>query len=275
MSNRALLLSGGSALGAVDQVVMENLVDKYGYDEYRTVAGVSVGALNGILFAQRELEKLRTTWNEVSSTSFFMKFNWNGLNQGLYTLAPLENKLKELVSISKISKHIDYRCGVFDLQSEKYWSVSHKIHEASESLIQTILASCAQPILMAGRICRVTKKLSRYCIDGGIRNIIPDLDDVNTYDAVDVILTSPIDRLSYKPISQVATLEGVFSRFLEAYMDNVILHNLQRLKLYSRNVPITIYAPKQSGSQFDASSKTIKWRLEEVGLEMWKNPIVL
>ena len=272
---RALLLSGGAALGAVDQIILENLVSLHGYESYKAVNGVSVGALNGILFAQRRLERLRELYSQIESISYFMKPNWFAFNKGIYSLNPLKERLIKEFRQSRISPETIYSCGVFDLQAERYWSVPHTVHESTESLIETIIASCAQPVIMAGNVCHVNKYLKRYCVDGGVRHIIPTLSDWETYDAIDVILTSPINRRNMKLQTNLNSLIQIIGRIVESQIDNVVLSDLHRLELYSYKVPVTLYAPKESGNQFDASHKTMMWRLNKVGMEMWKNPIKL
>jgi NTE family protein len=60
---RALVLSGGAALGAYEAGVSYALLESETFD---LVCGTSVGALNGTLVAQGEREQLRDLWSKVA-----------------------------------------------------------------------------------------------------------------------------------------------------------------------------------------------------------------
>jgi predicted acylesterase/phospholipase RssA len=70
---RALVLSGGGALGAYEAGVVQTLAARGGIGEgqplapYELVCGTSIGALNAYLVATAQYEKLRNLWSSIAS----------------------------------------------------------------------------------------------------------------------------------------------------------------------------------------------------------------
>ncbi|HLN47664.1 MAG TPA: patatin-like phospholipase family protein, partial [Magnetospirillaceae bacterium] len=61
---RALILSGGGARGAYETGAVLALLQ---HDRFDIICGTSIGAMNGALVAQDEVDKLEGIWRSVAS----------------------------------------------------------------------------------------------------------------------------------------------------------------------------------------------------------------
>lgn len=68
VKNVGLILSGGGAKGAYEIGVFKALEDLGLADTVTGVAGTSVGALNSILFVNRDIKKAVQIWGEVEQS---------------------------------------------------------------------------------------------------------------------------------------------------------------------------------------------------------------
>jgi predicted acylesterase/phospholipase RssA len=64
-STRALVLSGGGALGAYEAGVIKGLFDRG--EDFEVICGTSIGALNGSFVAQNKLAELEATWRGIAA----------------------------------------------------------------------------------------------------------------------------------------------------------------------------------------------------------------
>lgn len=268
---RLLLLSGGTALGAVCVRTMRELVAAHGFAAYGGVAGVSVGSLNGLMFAQEALDDLERLWQRVDGTSFFQRIDPFHLKKGLYSLEPLR---KLVLGELKRPINLPYWAGVTDLQIERYWNVPH-VGLNDEELADVIVASCSQPTIHHVTTCKTPPGV-RQCADGGVIHVIPQLPP-GEWSAVDVILCSLTERKDRVAASDVDGGLEAGLRALEIYNDRTVRLDIQRLKrIVKDGTPVTLYSPAEDpGEPFDASPETIERRLGQIGEGVWKNAVSL
>jgi NTE family protein len=84
---KALILSGGGARGAYEAGALRALLERERFD---IICGTSVGAINGTLVAQDEVEKLERIWRSIASSKVIR------LAPGLDAVAKVVADLREL-----------------------------------------------------------------------------------------------------------------------------------------------------------------------------------
>jgi predicted acylesterase/phospholipase RssA len=288
--SRCLLHSGGAAYGAVGVYTLRKLVEHYGYDSYGAVVGVSVGASNGIKFAQHDLDGLEALWRSVDGRGWFQKIDPLHLSRGLYTFNPLRERMQtELVKLGGTkSIKIPLHFGVTDLQRKRYKQVPHTVAGDSVSeLVSIAIASSAQPTIHHVERCLVAPGVRRTCADGGVVHVIPlppeppkqvRGDPAGKWDAIDVILCSQVDRRDPAAADKVdGALESGF-RAIEMWNDRTVLSDISFLKQYAAETgtQVTLYSPPEDpGEPFDAEPDTIAWRLDVLGPKVWALPRAL
>jgi NTE family protein len=179
----ALALAGGGTRGAY-QVGACKALNEAGI-EIQAVTGTSIGAINGALIVQKDLELLDSLYNaiepeqiidtdlnldfdkDIFHISNFFKMSGEFIKHGGYKSTPLRKLLEDNVNIEKIySSEIDYGVVTFELDSiravEKF-----KEDIPHEQMLDFILASASMPIFRAQRIEK--KKFT----DGGIADNLP------------------------------------------------------------------------------------------------------
>lgn len=276
---RGLVHSGGNAKGGVAPYVLRKLMETWGLEAYVKGAGVSVGAVNVPMFFEDKLDQLEALYRRVKSTRFYMAPNLDHLQQGVFELKPLARKLRRESALEDLAPHAEVYVGVYDYQSDCYRSISCRDMPDAREWRRAQLASCAQPVIMQGYDVLVhvgpeRKPKHHLCFDGGLRNVIPQLPGWQDLDAIDVILCSPVKRRNYKPREDVDKILEIAGRTLDVVLDGILLEDLDRLKDWAAaDVEVTLYAPEDAGSAFDASAETMRWRLDEVGPAMWANPV--
>jgi len=215
----ALVLSGGGMHGAFQVGALKALRDNWrdintkwkGVDpnvpmKFDIVAGVSAGALNGVLTAADRLDDLDRLWTEVGNnkeiiyTSDFIHTKDQGhkvkIKVNLLKLIPLlfrgpRKRFKSIadnsnlkttliqqgVKINMIPPDTVYRCGYVSLDTGNYHSVPNTDFVSDEDFINGIVASTSIPIVWKPSGIIRTKSenppIQKNCVDGGIRNSSP------------------------------------------------------------------------------------------------------
>ncbi len=279
---RALVLAGGTALGADQVYPLEQLSALHGVTSYGHVAGVSVGSVNGSMFASDQLPQLRTIWESIDGTGSFMKPRLiNNLfpgwlcPPGIMTLRPLRKKLEANISISQLLPSVEFTVGVTDFQEDRYHDLSAKVFSGDEDFIDSIIASSAQPVLMqTHRVYVQSEGEKRWCYDGGVKHVVPMIPDPSSWDHIDVVLCNPPLRLKAVPRSKMNDIVEVGLRAFNIMTnENVLISDVERLLDWEeQGASITIYAPEELDDEFDASATTIEKRLNEIGKWMWEHP---
>lgn len=177
MAKRVLIMSGGGAKGAFQAGVIEQL-NKKGW-EPDAVAGISVGALNGVMVATGQSKKLVKIWQDLreeqvlkrrridrKAKSYLLhKIGIDKATLGFFDNSPLKKKLKE--SVGNQFK-MDYYCGTVNIETGAYKEHIGRPMMVPWNLLDAVLASTAIPVVFDP-----VKLDGELHVDGGVRHINP------------------------------------------------------------------------------------------------------
>jgi NTE family protein len=180
----ALVLSGGGAKGAFQCGAEKYAREVKGY-HWDIIAGVSVGALNGVMIAMQKYERLYEIWNTISNDQVYTGgFNlWSTIKllfgaKSFYGNEPLKRLLLKELEPQKIKG--DLRVGSVSLVSGEYIEFGADFPYLAEA----ILASTAIPVIWTPVDISETY---RSMVDGGVRNISP-IGDVLQADPDEIVI---------------------------------------------------------------------------------------
>ncbi|TVP82199.1 patatin-like phospholipase family protein [Thioalkalivibrio sp.] len=157
----SLVLGSGGARGLAHIGVIEEL-EAHGY-EIRAIAGSSMGALIGGIFAMGELTTYRDWVEGLSQTDVVSLLDWSFSSGGMIRGDRLIRKLKDLVGDSDIEDlPISYTAVAVDIERGR------EIWMSDGSLFDAIRASIAIPAVFAPHRYR-----GRTLVDGGLLNPVP------------------------------------------------------------------------------------------------------
>lgn len=246
MGGVALVLSGGGAKGAFQFAAEKYAREVKGY-KWSVIAGVSVGALNGVLLAMEKYERLENLWNSITRDDIMtgeLNF-WSILKmlfgaKSIFGNKPLWELLQEEVEPDKIG--IDIRIGAVSLQTGEY----RQFKPSEEGFERAVLASTAIPIIWAP-IDVSTEYPSM--VDGGVRNVSPLGDVLDTEpDEVVVINCSPREPLPLlDPLNHILEIG---KRSLDIALNEIFMTDVREFTRINKNV-------------LEASEKGVKLHNEE------------
>lgn len=166
----ALVLSGGGAKGAFQFMAEKYAREQKGY-RWDLIAGVSVGALNGVMLAMQKYQELEEIWRNIANDKVYTgKLNfWSILKiafgaQSVYGNDPLWELLQSELELDKIS--VDLRIGTVSLQTGEYV----QFRPSDPNFEKAVLASTAIPVVWSP--VQVSDDYPNM-VDGGVRNISP------------------------------------------------------------------------------------------------------
>lgn len=205
MTTRALVCSGGGALGAWQGGVIQALTEEG--KSWTSFAGVSVGSLNAAFMSQASDQaaqaiKLKDLWWNVKGNSdiykpqapWLLKWIWQFWKRSLYTMKPLEEMVfKNYIPKKTYDAGNQLSVGMTNLQTGEYHSYPEQLQSRRDAAID-IHASCVFPGLFE------PVKIGQYLyIDGGVRNTIPIIEVLaQGVDEIDIILTAPRFKMNYE-----------------------------------------------------------------------------
>jgi len=247
-SNRALVLSGGGSHGSYQAGVIKALAER-GLS-WKVVAGVSVGALNGVGVAQypealapQAALHLEEIWRGIKGDGdvykpwFFGRLAalWKG---GLYNPAPLERLIRANFDPEKLRKSdVCLRIGAVGFGSGKYRYVTEK----DDDIPSWIMASAAFEMAFPPRFIG-----GDAWMDGGICDCTP-VRDVLADDPshIDVVLTFPATGdLGPDDPKKATNIIEVGLRSVAIMFNEVMLNDLASIPDADKE-KITLYAPKE------------------------------
>lgn len=180
----ALILSGGGAKGAFECGAEKYAREVKGY-HWDIIAGVSVGALNGVMLAMQKYERLYEVWNTISNDQVYTGgFDlWSALKlpfgaRSFYDNHPLRRLLIQEYEPEKIC--VDLRVGSVSLVSGEYV----QFIPGDAHFLQGVLASTAIPIVWEP--VEISPDHAGM-VDGGVRNICP-LGDLLSEDPDEIVV---------------------------------------------------------------------------------------
>lgn len=159
--NIALVLSGGGARGIAHIGVIEGL-ERQGFT-ITSVAGTSMGALVGGIYALGKLHIYKEWICNLSKMKMFRLLDFNFSGQGLVRGDKLFNALRELIDDALIEDlHIPYAAVAADIINKK------EVVFTEGSLLNAIRASIAIPTILTP-----VKTADGFLVDGGVINNLP------------------------------------------------------------------------------------------------------
>jgi predicted acylesterase/phospholipase RssA len=263
----ALLLSGGTALGAVQVPVVEHLWRELGPPS--VIAGVSVGAVNALALADGDLASLRRIWQDVDGARWFQRPQldvWNGL----FSLGPLRRQVTRRGKGQPM--RIPVLVGAVDIAAQRYRTLPLAELDWPDRVDATV-ASATQP-----GIHERARYRGRWYVDGGVEHLLPWLPDWQSYDFIAGVFCSPLrgHRRKLRTQAQVAQSWEQAGAALEMLLARVARDDLRRLRRWGRRVPVVAYAPPSwdsVGAAFDADPATIEQRFQ-TGAAMLMRPVL-
>jgi predicted acylesterase/phospholipase RssA len=264
----ALLLSGGSALGAVQVPVINGLVRALGLPS--TVCGTSVGAVHALLVGEGRTKALLPIWKDVAEegSKWFMRLNFDAWN-GMFTLKPLRRQVEAREAGKELK--LDTRVGVVDLADSEHRMICLN-NWGWPDRVDAALCSAAQPFIHEKEMFR-----GRWLNDGGVDHLMPTLPDHAEYDFVAAVFCSPVGDDRDRPRRPQARINSAVEQAfasVDMMTDRVAQDDYKRMRRWKKPTR-AIFAPRswdRVGESFDASAEIIERRLDE-GRWMRKNPV--
>lgn len=225
----ALVLSGGGAKGAFQAGALQALDDRN--VAYQCVAGVSVGALNGVMAASNQIDRMVNIWETVDQDDVYNKRSlplialqylahkigiWSP-PKSIYSNEPLYKLLKK--ELGNVELQIPLTIGRVNLESGNYINA---IQPGSTNFVQQVLASTAIPIVWEPVVIG-----GKNYVDGGIRNTTPLKDAIrNNPDRIIVITNGPLDVFEQK--EDLDDIVDIAERSLDIMLDEIFKEDIKR-----------------------------------------------
>ncbi len=256
-----LILEGGGAKGSY-QIGAVRALNEMGY-EFKGVAGTSIGALNGALIVQSDLDKAYDLWYNISPEKIFdirqealdkikklnfdkkdLTYLWNQVknivdNKGL-DISLIEDIVKENVEEDKI-RNSDKDFGIVTVSLSDMKPVKIYIEEIPEGrLIDYLLASSNLPTF------KQEKRNGKYFLDGGFYDNLPvDMLVDKGYENIIVIRTHGLgitrdikdkEKLNIKYIEPDVDLGNILDFDTKVARRNLRLGYLDAKRLFNDNI---------------------------------------
>ncbi|MGD2026533.1 MAG: patatin-like phospholipase family protein [Anaerolineales bacterium] len=228
----ALVLSGGGAKGAFQMAAEKYAREEKGY-QWDLIAGVSVGALNGMMLAMEKYARLEALWRNITREQVYtgkLKF-WSLLKiafgaKSVYDNAPLWEIIQREYEPEKVRK--DLKVGTVSLKLGKYIPFM----PSDPGFENAVLASTAIPVIWSPvDVSPVYKEM----VDGGVRNISP-LGDVLDSDPDEVVIINcdPVEPpVRITPFRNAVDI-GIHT--IEIMMNEILTSDIREFIRINRNV---------------------------------------
>ncbi|MCU0451966.1 MAG: patatin-like phospholipase family protein [Bernardetiaceae bacterium] len=295
---RALVLSGGGSKGAFQLGALQYIYHQVqpqvpGYD-FNLIAGVSVGALNGVMLAQNEFATLEKIWLNITDAQVYtgklaawsaLRRLWSG-EKSILGNEPLLALLRQHVSVQKVQK--DFRFGAVSLVNGHYIPMQAQQFTRDEEFCRAILASTSMPIIWPP-VPQLNDgpvgALDRQLIDGGVRNISP-LSDVLDDDPDEIVIINcnpknlPVDpqagdnlfRIALRALTDI-TINEIFrtdvveflhiNDIIGALPPGVKIPKKHRPGKFYKQYRVTVIEPEEDlGNNLDFSPERIRLRMQ-------------
>lgn len=267
---RALVISGGGSKGAFAVGVLKYLIGIQNI-QYDIIAGTSTGALIAPLAATREIDKLENIYTTRDTSSILIKrelFDFGRLITKGLTLKDFDSffdvsPLKKFVKQELLPRYDDImQTGItlyftaVCLQTGKITYFSNKpgnstskfdlvVLENKEEMVNAIMASANQPVLMPPVEIKHGSSLNRQYVDGGVREYAPIQGVIeNGATEIDVIMHST-SYYDIKP-GKFDNIFDILLQTIDLFSEDVGDNDLENAKLLAneRGIKLNVYRPK-------------------------------
>lgn len=237
---RALVLSGGGARGAFQfgalKFIYENIMSASPEYKFDTIAGVSVGALNGAMLAQNKFDALTDIWNEINDSKVYtgrltlLHALWRILTGKKSVLGnkPLHRLIQQNISLEDIPESCNFRFGAVSLVTGKYSFFQPGDFYNSTELRKAILSSSAIPVIWEPikQIHLRGDRIVEDMVDGGLRNYSPLGDVLDTNPDEVVIINCSTDDLRDDPDASKNILTIANRALTEITLDEIFRNDV-------------------------------------------------
>jgi NTE family protein len=228
----ALVLSGGGAKGAFQFMAEKYAREQKGY-KWDIIAGVSVGALNGVMLAMKKYERLEELWRTITRDQVMTgKMNvWAILRmifgaKSVYGNVPLWRLIERDVDPDKIE--VELRIGTVSLQTGEYV----RFRKGDPGLKEAVLASTAIPIVWAPV---VVSPEHTTMVDGGVRNVSP-LGDVLDDEPGEVVVINCDPRRPPQSTTPLRNAVEIGRQALDIALSEIFITDIREFVRINRNV---------------------------------------
>lgn len=232
MAKVALVLSGGGAKGAFQFAAEKYFREEKGY-KWDVIAGVSVGALNGVMLAMEKYQRLEELWQNITRDQVMTgRLNFWAIlkmifgTKSIYGHEPLRRLIQEEVEPEKIV--VDLRVGAVSLQTGEY----KQFGPTDPGFKQAVLASTAIPIVWPP--VDVSPEHTSM-VDGGVRNISP-LGDVLDTEPDEIVIINCSPRKPPKLDVPLKNALEIGKHSLDIALNEIFITDVREFIRINRNV---------------------------------------
>lgn len=231
MAKRVLIMSGGGSKGAFQAGVVEQLNrDNWDPD---AVAGISVGALNGVMVATGQSDKLIDIWQDLreeqvlkkrridrqAKNYLLHKIGVEKATLGFFDNSPLKEKLKSSVG-KQFTKH--YYCGTVNIETGAYKEHVARPMMVPWNYLDAVIASTAIPIIFDP--IRLDGELH---VDGGVRHMNPIGKILQEHNPDEIIFITTRKFDEPDPPKKVDDIVDVAGQTLNILLEEIFMKDLR------------------------------------------------
>ena len=297
---RILVLSGGALRGALQVRVVQHLMATH---DYTAIYGVSIGAVNGVLAAMGQLDRMERFWSEFDGLRAYLRPRWlyglawvtglTGLYErvsgqpvmgGFYNTDGLRRRIESNVRLADLET--PFVAGVISLNTGRYHELDSRRMTTDQRLADAVLASsCVAPVMTPPllQLEPDTAELEAG-FDGGGRNLFPvpgkearDLRGAGYRIELHAVGCMPRDRLRRVNTCQVSGPVEVALRAVEVLAAEVFDTDLLQLQQAAGpGGEVHLWLPEDpAGGSFDATPSVLRGRIDEGARMVAQGPEVL
>ncbi|MGM0460712.1 MAG: patatin-like phospholipase family protein [Bacteroidota bacterium] len=259
MAKRVLIMSGGGSKGAFQAGVIEQL-SKQGWKP-DAVAGISVGALNGVMVATGKAGELVSIWKDLreeqvlkrrridrKAKSYLLhKIGLDKPTLGFFDNSPLKKKVRESVGNKFV---MDFYCGTVNIESGEYKEHVARPMMVPWNYLDAVVASTAIPVVFDP-----VKLDGQLHVDGGVRHINPIGRILQDHSPEEIVFITTRTLEGEKEPKNVKDIVNIATQTLHIMLDEIFLKDLRE---FMRINELVRQAEKQGATLKKASGTPYK-----------------
>lgn len=230
----ALILSGGAALGSWQGGVLYGFEKEHGLD-FHSVAGTSVGSLNGVAYFQNDTERLKELWRDVPG-GVFMKYSLGLRPPHVFSQKAVRDYLKNF--IDEESVRANPRCWFYVLSTNLRKGLDQAEYSPepggpwAEPLLDHVLGSVAVPFLFPPvRIPARNGTPAKDLVDGHLISFI-DLERMAARGVRDFLFINVASRVSLARPRY--SLRGFISTLVDQLLQGQVDTGIAQLRVVAK-----------------------------------------